>query len=317
MENFYILKGSDKTLLEEKRKEIIEKIEIENPDENVIFFDFAETEFSEILQELTTYSFFTEKKCIIVHHFNDKKISEQILENFYTYLKNPILEHFLIFEIEEEIINNDFLSQIKRFGKMIIINSLSKDEVEVYAKNRLKKENISIDTIALIELLNRCEYKYELVRKEIEKIILYCLNEQEGKIIRLSDIKDLVPRNLEENIYVLTNYILEKNKSKALETYYDLILNGDDSIRILNIITKKMKELLYTKTLLDQNATKEEIAIYFGVTSGRAFYMIKDSGKFSKSMLENYYNKLLDLDYKIKSGQNDKSLGLELFILNL
>lgn len=315
MENFYIIKGNDKALIEEKRLELIHEMGI-TEEENVTNIDFMESDFNEIIIALSTYSFFSDKLCVVVNNINEKKIDERILEDFYNYLKNPILEHFLIFEIVNDKINLNLFNNIKKYGKLVQIEDMTSEKVDNYATKFLDQKGIKYDLKALSELLDRCEHKYDLVKKELEKIEIYFLND-ENKHLKIEDVYNLIPRNLEENIYILTNYILEKNKTKALETLNDLLINKEDSIRLLNIITRRIKEIIYTKELMEKNYSKEYISEYFGISSGKAYYLMKDCNKFNKKTLEKYFSELIELDYKIKSGQIDKNIGLELFILGL
>lgn len=45
--------------------------------------------------------------------------------------------------------------------------------------------------------------------------------------------------------------------------------------------------------------------------------MVKNAGSQKIKDLENYFEKLSTLDFKIKSGEIDKKIGLELFLLEV
>ena len=53
----------------------------------------------------------------------------------------------------------------------------------------------------------------------------------------------------------------------------------------------------------------------FDVKPGRAYYMVKACQTISLERIKRNINSLLDIDYRIKSGQLDKSIALELFLL--
>ena len=74
-------------------------------------------------------------------------------------------------------------------------------------------------------------------------------------------------------------------------------------------------EILHTKLLLKQGKDKADIANYFNATSGRTYYMMKNAKSVRMDIVESQLEKLEDIDYKIKTGQIDKKIGLELFIL--
>jgi DNA polymerase-3 subunit delta len=77
----------------------------------------------------------------------------------------------------------------------------------------------------------------------------------------------------------------------------------------------KIKETITTKHLTSKGLSNQSIADYFNISSGRAYYMIQNANNQEFKFLEFCYKTLAELDYKIKSGQIDKNLGLELWLL--
>ena len=67
--------------------------------------------------------------------------------------------------------------------------------------------------------------------------------------------------------------------------------------------------------LINAHKSKDEIAEYFKVKPGRAYYMIQAAKKISDNSLTNILERISELDFNIKSGKIDKKLGLQLFIL--
>ena len=86
-------------------------------------------------------------------------------------------------------------------------------------------------------------------------------------------------------------------------------------MRIISAISNKLEEILYTKILINRRMSKDEIASYFKVKSGRAYYMMEAARKIKEENLKSLIKRVSDLDYNIKSGKIDKKLGLQLFIL--
>ena len=82
-------------------------------------------------------------------------------------------------------------------------------------------------------------------------------------------------------------------------------------------ISYKVKEIITTKHLIEQGYNEKSIMDYFNVSKGRAYYMIKNANSLAMPELKKYYDTLADLDYKIKSGEIDPKLGLELWLLGV
>ena len=164
----------------------------------------------------------------------------------------------------------------------------------------------------LNELLKRVENNTEVLVNETQKLILYA---EGNRNVDLDTIKKVITKNVEDNVYEITNMLLENNRSKALEIYYDLVMHSEDPLRILGILVNKYREILHTKLLLKAGKDKADIANYFNATSGRTYYIMKNARGVSSDLVEQHLRTLEDIDYKIKTGQIDKKLGLELFIL--
>jgi len=189
---------------------------------------------------------------------------------------------------------------------------LKDQDLRSWIKRQLGKNDISIDTDALNELLKRVENNTEVLVNETQKLVLYA--EGKGKV-DIDTIKKVITKNVEDNVYEITNMLLENNRSKALEIYYDLVQHSEDPLRILGILVNKYREILHTKLLIKAGKDKADIASYFNATSGRAYYIMKNSRGVSTELVKKHLRTLEDMDYKIKTGQIDKKLGLELFIL--
>ena len=79
----------------------------------------------------------------------------------------------------------------------------------------------------------------------------------------------------------------------------------------------KLEEIMYTKVLMNQGLSKDQIASYFKVKPGRSYYMMEAARKMNDSVLKDLINRITELDYKIKSGLIDKRLGFQLFLLGV
>jgi DNA polymerase-3 subunit delta len=149
------------------------------------------------------------------------------------------------------------------------------------------------------------------INNELEKLMLY----HTDKNITYQSIKLLVTKNLEDNIFNLLNAFVANDKKTLFSIYEDFMTLNEDEMRIISAISNKLEEILYTKILMNKNAGKDEIATYFKVKPGRAYYMMEAARKIKEENLKSLIKRVSDLDYNIKSGKIDKKLGLQLFIL--
>jgi len=318
-ERVYLFYGSDTYIIKAKTNQIIAKNKID--DFNVTTYDMDEVNIETALNDAATIPFMADVKMVIIKNAyfltSDKKPKKEINHNFDAlkrYLENPTNETFLVIHTPY-----DKLDERKALTKLIKNKSIVEEckplkdqDLRGWVKRQLGKHDISIDGDALNELLKRVENNTEVLVSETSKLVLY----SEGyRRVDLETIKKVITKNVEDNVYEITNMLLENKRGRALEIYNDLVQHSEDPLRILGILVNKYREILHTKLLLKDGKEKADIAKYFNATSGRTFYIMKNARSVSTDLVKKQLRTLEDIDHKIKTGRIDKKIGLELFIL--
>lgn len=317
--NVYLFYGKDTYIIKSKTNQIIAKSNID--DFNITTYDLEESTLEEAINDASTIPFMADQKMVVIKNAyfltNEKKTKKELNHNlkaFQRYLENPVQETILV--IQAPYVKLDERKAITKILKQHSVveecKPLKDQDLRGWVKRQLGKNGISIDADALNEVINRCENNTEVIVLETQKLILY----SEGySRVDLETVKLVVTKNVEDNVYEITNMLLSKNRSKALEIYNDLVMHNEDPLRILGILVNKYREILHTKLLLNDGKQKADVASYFNASPGRAFYIMKNAKGISLDHVEDQLLKLEDLDYKIKTGRIDKRIGLELFIL--
>ena len=313
-EQISIIYGKNDFLVENKLKELINLTEVDEINTNR--YDLLETSSEDVIEDLRTISFFSDEKIIIIDNFDDLLNKNQsIVEDWIDYLKKPNPDVFLF------IVLKDLISEETPIGKTLLqysylveVKDMTNEMFPSYITNYLKEKKFDIEKKACDELLVRTEYNLNLIMQELEKLMLY---KYDDKKIDLNSVQTLVSKNIEENIYELTNSILANNNNKTIEIYYDLLAKSEDPLRIINNVVTKIRQLIHTKILLEKRYNQDEIKDHFNIKSGAAYYLIKDANAVSFELLESVLDKLSKLDFDIKTGKIDKKIGLELFILGV
>ncbi|HHW79579.1 MAG TPA: DNA polymerase III subunit delta [Acholeplasmataceae bacterium] len=311
-ELIYVYHGKDEFLVQMKLEEMLQTIDVDEI--NINKYDLIENTSEDVLEDLRTVSFFSEKKVIIVKNLpNVLKSDQYLIDEWIKYINKPN-EDVILFIILDELIDNNLPlgKAIFNNGYIQEVESLSRDDYPNYVKKMVAKYSYTIDEDAIFELIARTNNDLSLVNQELEKLVLFTYD---SKHINKDDVIVMVNRNLEENIYELTNNLLSGNKNKTIEVYYDLIARNEDPLRIMNNIVAKIRELMHTKLLIERGYQQNDIQNHFNVKSGRAFYLMKNANEVAYTLLEDYIKKLSHLDHQIKSGKIDKKIGLELFLL--
>ncbi len=311
-EHIYVFKGKNTYLVREAIEDRINSLNVDPF--NILRYDLTENTSDDVLEELQTVAFFADLKVVVLRHIEAiDKLSESEQKQWARYFEKPNPDVVLFVEADSEVTLSKFLNELlQSYGYMSEIKDIEKDEFPAFVTEQLEKEAYKMSNDAINMLLERTDYEFGLLEQELNKLKIYRIDEKE---ITEQDVLALVPKNLENNIFELTNAMIDKNQAKALEIYNDLIRQNEDPLRILGFIASKMRELFHARLLIQKGYGKNEIADFFGYSSGRTYYLIKNASSQSILQLETHLNRLSDLDYEIKSGQKDKKLGLELYLL--
>ena len=119
------------------------------------------------------------------------------------------------------------------------------------------------------------------------------------------------------DIFKFVDDIINKNKKDAIKTYKELIKLNEEPIKIVALLASKFRLMYQASLLAKKGYTEEDISNILGVHKYPVHLAIISGYKYSSEILLKYLNDLADLDIGIKTGEKDKELALELFILNL
>lgn len=306
----YLLYGLNDYVINEEIKKIKEKFNITNND--ITRYDYKEVLIKNIIDDAILIPLFSDKKLIIVDNAtifesSAKKEETTILEK---YLNNRNDDTILIFiDKVEKLDERKKIYKILKENKTIIeCNNINLNNL---VKEALKDYKINQDTI--VKLINRVGTNpYNLIN-EIEKLKIFKIND---KTITNLDIA-LTSKNIEDSIFDLINYIINKNSEKIIEIYNDLLNKNSEPLAILVLIANQFRLILQSKILYYQGYSEKDIATTLEVHPYRVKLALQSAREYEKSTLVDYIDKLAILDLDIKSGIKDANTSLELFLLGL
>src|SRR5699024_9658252 len=131
----------------------------------------------------------------------------------------------------------------------------------------------------------RTDADYSRVKGELEKITLDV--EKESTTI---DIDDLVSKSLEANGFSLTDLILKNQRQEAVETFRDLILQKEEPIKLLGLISSQLRLYYQTKILSSEGLRQDEIAKQLKVHPYRVKLALSAVSRYS---LDNLLKKMV------------------------
>jgi DNA polymerase III subunit delta len=153
---------------------------------------------------------------------------------------------------------------------------------------------------------------------ELQKLSLYV----KDKAVTVENIKVMVPENIEENIFRITNAIGDRNVSAATQYLNEYIdrLPGDEKAKIISLsalLADQFRNILIIQALTEQGMPEAEISSQTGFASGRLFVYKKLSRGFKKEKLIDALTKLEYLDEEMKSTSGPAALQFFMIVNGL
>ena len=301
-ERLFLLYGKNKGLKDEIIKFLLAyKHEILTYDENELLKNQ-----DEFIEKTFTKSLFEPTKQIIIKGASDKilKVVEEIHD------KN--LDDIRI------IINADNLekkSKLRSFfekNKNLICIPFYPDNNQVLLKlayDFFKEKKITISSVNINSIVNRCNGDRENLFSELNKIENYCRN---GKKITNESIAKLT--NLAENFSILEliNNCLAKNKNKTISILNENNFSNEDCITITRTFLNKSKKIL---SLSDNYQNNKNIDLTISLAKPPIFWKDKEITK--QQIFKWSPNKIRELIYKLNELELlvKKNLGNSIYLV--
>ena len=303
----YLLYGTKEFQINEEIKKICKNID----EMNISRYDLNNDLLSLAIEDAQTLSLFEDKKVVIIENADmftgsTSKDSEIVQK----YLDNINENTTLIF-----IVHNDKLDTRKKITKLITEKRIVleyNDELDTISLVRKLFKGYNIDYKTINLFIDRIGNNPLIIQNEINKIKIYKGND---KNITDEDVLNLTIKLIEIDIFKLIDYIVKKDKEKALELYYEMLKMNEEPIKIVVILANQFRIIYQAKELFKKGYSEKDIASILKIHPYRVKLAIQNGRNYTSKTLLKYLNDLANIDIGIKTGTLNKDLALELFIL--
>lgn len=310
--NTYLIYGNDYSLI---KKEINK---ITNGIKDIVKYDLSFNKIDELLDDASCISMFEDKKVLIGENaLFLTSIKENINHNFdylTKYIKDNNNHNIVILTVISDKIDErkKIVKDIKKYCKVIYKSLIQEKDMPNFVINEFKENNYKIDYKTAVYFVNYVGKNIDILSSEINKMIIYKDN---NYVITKDDINEISSRGLKDNVFDFTNAIMNKDLNKMYECLNDLLIIGEDPIKIISLLANQFL-FIYQVKLLDQNGKNQnDIKEILKVHPYRI--QLAMNTNFLVYELSDILKKLHELDFKIKTGSVDKKAGLEDFLLHI
>ncbi len=313
----FIIKSSVNVLIATQIDKIFKQIEESGAVEKIVY-NCEETSLAEILEDANTFPMWSDYKLIVMSNanfLNSKGINSEFendYEDLENYLKHKNNFSVLVFVTEDIDNRKKLVKSIRKNSTEFDLDKVDNSKIEQVIMSKLSKGNKVISNELAKEICHKLNYDLALIYNETDKLLLVT-----NDTITKKDVDSLITKTLEDNIFELTNAIVDKNAAKGYEVYKDLVQLKEDPVKLVAVVASQIRLLIQVKGYSEERFSSKEIASKLRIHPYRCDLAFKSAKRFKMNELENLLSKLATTDYEIKSGKLDKNIGLELFILSI
>ncbi|MBQ3115429.1 MAG: DNA polymerase III subunit delta [Clostridia bacterium] len=297
----YIFEGED-AFFRQRGLELIKKRYLSEPELNLTNFD-GEPSVSDLIASLNGYPFMSEKRVTVVKEFYPKQ--NYFKSGLKDYLDAPSNTAILV------ILNQNKSDAFKKFDKVCVVDCSKADAsiLSRWVKGECTRNNVTIDSQTARLLSEYCLSDMTRIEKETEKLVSYAGS---GGVIDKNVLDQMVVRDVEYQIYNMTEYIAKKKVDLALAVVTDMLSKGEPAQKILVSVYNYFRRLLLVAI---SDKTVDEYVTLLGIKDFAVRKAKEQAKMFTKRSLKRAVDMLTDFDYKIKSGLIDVSdaMWLSLF----
>lgn len=285
-------------------------------------YDLSETPLDDVLEDALTMPFMAERKVIIaggaafLTGAKDSSKVEHRPEKLLEYMKAPAEFSVVILTVDADKLDErkKIVKLLKDNGSIAPFAPLTADDLLQWVKRQADALSFRFEAGAAEALLLAAGTDLQALRSELEKLSLYAGN---GGTASVEDVDRMVARTTEQDVFLLIDQIVRLKKEKAMTIFHELLLRKEEPIKIAALMTRQFRLLLQVKELERQGYSQQQMASQLGSHPYGIKISSEQARRFSFEQLSGILGSLAELDYGMKTGRVDKTLGMELFILKL
>ncbi|MBQ7351703.1 MAG: DNA polymerase III subunit delta [Clostridia bacterium] len=303
------MSGVDEYLLMSSYNLITKYSGVEYEELNVIQFSEGVIDCEDVVRALNTMPVFSSKKIVYLDLRMAKKSELKNIKSLNEYLLSPNDMAILVINLGA---NDDDFGIDKKAVDVVDCNKLDIKIVQAKIVAVLKSYNKVIDSVAMNLLIEYCLGDLAKIIVECEKLVAFVGDRQQ---ITSKDIKEIVTRSIEYQIFELTESLAKKNTTRVYSILGDLKAKKDEFKMLPALIYAHFRRLFQVS--LNQKLSNLEISKMLGIKEF-AVKMIQNQVKlFSKSALKKINQLCVDLDYDLKQSNISLENAVELIVLSI
>lgn len=321
--NLYLLHGEEKYLLKRSADRLMRKASGDAfQDFNMQKLDGESVSIDALASAVEALPLFAEQKCVAVTDFDAESRSAQDLAKLYELLDNVPSSTVLIFYLPSVLIDykkstkwKKLLAAVNKVGCTVQFQRKSGPDLQKLLCAAASKRHCTLSRADAAKMVSYCGSDLQTLFNELEKL---CAFAGEGEITPKM-IEELVTKNLETTVFLLSRAIVAGEYDKAYSILDLLFYQNEEPVSVLAVLSSAYLDLYRVRAAVQSGQSALAPAKYFDY-KGKDFRLRnaeRDGGRFSMEMLRQSLDALLEADVALKSARGNRRTVMEKLIAKL
>lgn len=318
-DNSYLFFGEEQYIIDNLINYLVEQVDPVYRDFNVKFIDWEKNELDDILANLETLPFMGNHTFTIVTNVQkmNNELDDTDIKQLKKYLQSPNESSVLIFLARSIDKRKKMYKALKKLGRVEEFRKLNTKELKKWINKYISDHQKKIKSQTLNYLIQ--SFGYHNKNSDID---LYHISQSLEKIIGYSDNKEItneiidkfVEQPIENNIFLLTDALLDLNTQQALDILNVMDEKGEPLILVLFMIIKQFRIIFKMKILTESGLTAKVASKTIGIHPYTGEKAYNQSKRINYSQLKKLMNISVDIDKRSKSTATNNRLLIEYLI---
>jgi len=307
---------------------MIDKFKIDRDPQglNVTVLDCEKEEPGLIMEQILSMPFLAEKRMVVLENLLSATKKGDLQEQILKRVEEKNLPEDNVYVFWEGAHSTDAQGKLKPKTKVAkeFYERLEKEKyaqefpalvgtkLSAWIDTEIKEKNGKISSHALQLLVQNTKGDIWLIHSLIEQLLAY----KGGEEIQTEDVNLFLEASADDNIFNLVDAIVAGQSKQVYKMIREQYRIGKDPHYVFSMILRQFRILLEMRDLFDRednigsNVMASKLELHPFVVK-KSLPFIK---KYNLQTLKNIYESLLDFDKKIKTGQGQPDLLLDLFV---
>jgi DNA polymerase-3 subunit delta len=310
----YLFQGPERFLIEEALDHV--KNALIQPDASDFSFDkfsAKDVEIGMVVEQAQTMPFLSKLRLIFLTDAHELPAVAQ--KTLLPYLADPNQSTCLVLTAEKLDSRTKFAQTLKKQAEVVQFWKLFDNDVPRWIMTRAKQQGYSMSAHTATELMEFVGNDLRQLDNELKKIIAYTSTKE----ITSQIVQQVVGDIRERDIFELVDAVGAGNIINALRILNQLLIEGEQPLKILAMIIRQFRLLWKLKATLvaQKGLSARQLAGIVGVSPRNVEQLQRQVKRFSQVQLKNGMRRLYDVDRGLKSSANSPKILLEEVVIDL